>query len=207
MTSGTPSPQTTTPSDRLVVMNESADSEPGETDPAPGQVTPAQPVAADPLAWEPADSASKSTDAASQATSAKSDSKPAGTVYRSSRRPGLTSPGVAVIGSTVSVLAAILSMLITDGLGWVFGVPFVLVSAYCAWEVRRDSTRAALIMPPLVLLLVVVVVPAIFGDVSSLRDAVTETLKELTKLAPMMFAAVGVSGAILAWRRWGQAKK
>jgi len=126
-----------------------------------------------------------------------------GRVYRSKRRPGLTSAGVAVFGTAVGLVAALVSVLLTDGLGWIFAAPFVLVSTYCAWEVRRDSLRAALIMPPLVLLLVVLLTPWVNGDAGGVRDGIVHTLTLLTKLAPALLAAEGVSGAILAWRRWG----
>ena len=126
-----------------------------------------------------------------------------GRVYRSKRRPGLTPPGVAVFGTAVGLVAALVSVLLTDGLGWIYSVPFVLVSGYCAWEVRRDSLRTALIMPPLVLLLVVLLTPWVNGDANGLRDGIVHTLTLLTKLAPALLAAEGVSGAILAWRRWG----
>ena len=130
-------------------------------------------------------------------------SGPPGRVYRSKRRPGLTPLGVAVFGTAVGLVSGLVSVLLTDGLGWFFSVPFVLVSAYCAWEVRRDSLRAALIMPPLVLLLVVLLTPWINGDADGLRDGTVHTLTLLTKLAPALLAAEGVGGAILAWRRWG----
>jgi hypothetical protein len=114
---------------------------------------------------------------------------------------------VAVFGTAVGLVFALVSVLLTEGLGWIFSVPFVLVSAYCAWEVRRDSLLAALIMPPLVLLLIVLLTPWVNGDADGLRDGVVHTLTLLTKLAPTLLAAVGVSGAILAWRRWGPSSR
>lgn len=152
-------------------------------------------VASDPVVVmsEPSPSPSKPSD-------------PVGRVYRSTGRPGLTPAGVAVIGTAISLVAAIVSMLLNDSIGWIFGVPFVLVSAYCAWEVRPDSLRSALVMPPLVLLLVAVVIPVVFGEVSDVRDGVLRMLTVLTKLAPMLFIAVGASGVIVAWRRWGRGR-
>ena len=129
-----------------------------------------------------------------------------GTVYRSKRRPGLTGPGVAVIGTTISCVAALLSVLVTDTLGWVFTIPFILVSGYCAWEVRAERVRAALVMPPLVMLLVVVMVPWVSGDADGLRSGFLRSVTILTKMAPPLTAAVALSAAILAWRRWGRAQ-
>ena len=126
-----------------------------------------------------------------------------GRVYRSKRRPGLTPLGVAVLGLAVSLVAALVSVLVTDKLGWIFWIPFVLVSAYCAWEVRNESLRAALIMPPLVLLVVTLITPWVSGDADGLRDGLFRTLTLLTRAAPALAAAVVAAGGILAWRRWG----
>jgi len=132
---------------------------------------------------------------------------PAGRVYRAQGRPGLTTPGVAIIGTAVSLVAALLSVLVTDNLNWIFTVPFVLVSGYCAWEVRPDRMRSALIMPPLVMLLVVVVTPWVSGEAGGIRSGVLRSLTVLTKMAPPLTAAVAVTVAILAWRRWGPGKR
>lgn len=127
---------------------------------------------------------------------------PAGQVYRSASRPGLSPAGVAVLGIAISLVGALVSMLVKDSLSWIFGVPFVLVSAYCAWEVRPDSMRSALVMPPLVMLLVAMTIPVVFGEVDGVRDGVLRTLTTLTKLAPILMTALAVVAAILAWRRW-----
>jgi hypothetical protein len=131
---------------------------------------------------------------------------PEGRVYRSKRRPGLTSAGVAVIGAAISLVAALLSVLVSDTLNWVFTVPFILVSGYCAWEVRADRMRAALVMPPLVMLAVVVMVPWVSGDADSLRSGLVRSVNTLIKMAPPLTGAVALAGAILAWRRWGPGK-
>jgi hypothetical protein len=81
-----------------------------------------------------------------------------GTVYRAQSRVALTTPGVAVIGTALPLLAGVVDGLVSDGLGWLFGVPLVLVSVYCAWEARPDARRAALVVPPLATLLTVLVV-------------------------------------------------
>ncbi len=136
------------------------------------------------------------------ATSGSTTVSAAGHVYRSQGRPGLTPLGVAIVGVAVSMVAAVLSVLVTDGLGWVFAAPFVLISAYCAAEVRQDRMRSAILMPPLVLLLVTIVVPLVSGDVSSARGWVVRTATLLTRTAPALVAAVAVAGAIIAWRHW-----
>ncbi|HVQ17968.1 MAG TPA: DUF6542 domain-containing protein [Actinomycetes bacterium] len=147
---------------------------------------------------DPADGSSPSS-----WTPRESPGQDTGRVYQSRRTPGLTPAGVAVIGTAVTLVAGVVSALVTDGLGWLFSVPFILVSAYCATEVQRGHFRSALVMPPLALLLVALIVPWINGEADGLRGWALRTLTELAKAAPALTAALIVSGAILAWRRWG----
>ncbi len=125
-----------------------------------------------------------------------------GRVYRSKGRPGLTALGVAVIGGAVALVSALVSVLVTDSLGWIFAIPFVLVSGYCAFEVRDDRLRSALVMPPLALLVVTVLVPVVSGDVESLRGWVVRTATLLTRTGPALIVAVALTAAILGWRKW-----
>ena len=106
-----------------------------------------------------------------------------------------------MLGAGVALVASILSELITDGLGWMFAIPFVLVSAYCAYEVAAASLRSAVVMPPLVTFLVAVVDP-IWGNTVGIRGWVVKTLTTLTTLAPTMVIATAVAGAIVGWRYW-----
>ncbi len=114
--------------------------------------------------------------------------EPQGRLVRSTARPGLSSTGVAVLGGAVSLVASILAELLTGGLGWVFGVPFVLVSAYCAAEVAPKSMRSAIVMPPLVALLVAVVNP-VWSETSGIRGWLIKTLTTLTTMAPTLLLA------------------
>jgi hypothetical protein len=106
-----------------------------------------------------------------------------------------------VLGTAVAVVAAILSELITGGLGLMFSVPFVLVSAYCAAEVAARSLRSAVVMPPLVTFVVAVIDP-IWGDPAGIQGWVLKTLTTLTTLAPVMVVATLTSAAIVGWRHW-----
>ena len=109
--------------------------------------------------------------------------------------------GVGVLGTAVALVAAILSELITDGLGWMFSIPFVLVSAYCAAEVAPRSLRSAVVMPPLVTFVVAAIDP-IWGDPAGIRGWVVKTLTTLTTLAPVMIVATVTAAAIVGWRYW-----
>ena len=127
--------------------------------------------------------------------------EPEGRLVRSKSRPGLTGIGVGVLGTAVAVVAAILSELITDGLGWMFTIPFVLVCAYCAFEVAHNSLRSAVVMPPLVTFVVAAIDP-IWGDPAGIRGWVLKTLTTLTTLAPTMMVATAIAAAIVGWRHW-----
>jgi hypothetical protein len=126
---------------------------------------------------------------------------PEGRLVRSRARPGLTGIGVGVLGTAVGVVASILSELITDGLGWMFAIPFVLVCIYCALEVASNSLRSAIVMPPLVIFVVAVINP-IWGSTAGIRGWTVKTLTTLTTLAPTMVIATGAAAAIVGWRHW-----
>lgn len=129
--------------------------------------------------------------------------RPEGRLVRSTARPGLTSAGVAFISVAVGLVASIVSELVTDGLGWVFGVPFVLVSAYCAAEVSSSQLRAAVVTPPLVALLVAVINPIwAAGEVAGIPGWAIKTLTTLTTMAPTLLLATGVAALIVGVRHW-----
>ncbi len=127
--------------------------------------------------------------------------EPQGRLVRSTARPGLSSTGVAVLGGAIGLVASILAELLTGGLGWVFGVPFVLVSAYCAAEVAPKSMRSAIVMPPLVALLVAAVNP-LWSETSGIRGWLIKTLTTLTTMAPTLLVATGLAAAIVGFRYW-----
>jgi hypothetical protein len=106
-----------------------------------------------------------------------------------------------VLGTAVAVVAAVLSELITDGLGWMFAIPFVLVSGYCAFEVAQNSLRSAVVMPPLVTFVVAAIDP-VWGDPAGIRGWILKTLTTLTTLAPTMMIATALAAGIVGWRHW-----
>lgn len=130
---------------------------------------------------------------------------PEGRLVRSHSRPGLTATGVAVLVTAVGLVASILSELLTDGLGWIFAVPFVLVSAYCAAEVSPQTLRSAVVTPPLVALLVALTNPIWGGDTAGVRGWLVKTLTTLATMAPALLLATGIAAAIVGWR-WFRAR-
>ena len=138
----------------------------------------------------------------SETPPASEPAEPQGRLVRSTSRPGLSSTGVAVLGGAIALVASILAELLTGGLGWVFGVPFVLVSAYCAAEVAPRSMRSAIVMPPLAALLVAAVNPLWSGETSGIRGWLIKMLTTLTTMAPTLLAATGVAALIVGIRYW-----
>lgn len=107
-----------------------------------------------------------------------------------------------MLGGAIGLVASIIAELLTDGLGWVFAVPFVLVSAYCAAEVAPGSYRSAVVMPPLVALLVAAINPLWSGDVSGVRSWLIKLLTTLTAMAPALVLATALAAAIVGFRYW-----
>jgi hypothetical protein len=108
---------------------------------------------------------------------------------------------VAVLSTGVGLVFGVLSILFTGGIGWLFAVPFVLVAAYCAWEVRPSDQRAALLAPPLTLFVVAVVDTVFDHGLVGPRLLVSGVITVLASSAPMLVAAVAVSAALLLFRR------
>lgn len=128
--------------------------------------------------------------------------EPEGTVYRAHSRVALTSPGVCVIGTAVPLLAGVLSVLVSDTLTWVFGVPLVLVSGYCAWEARPDARHTALVVPPIAALLAVLLAVLMTDGYGGALDFALSTFRVLAgKIAPMLLLAEVVAGVIVYVRR------
>lgn len=121
---------------------------------------------------------------------------------RSTARPGLSGTGVAVLGGAIGLVASILAELLTGGLGWVFGLSFVLISAYCAAEVSPKAMRSAVVMPPLVALLVAAVNPLWSGETAGIRGWLVKMLTTLTTMAPTLLVATAVAAAIVGVRIW-----
>lgn len=110
---------------------------------------------------------------------------------------------MALISVAIGLVASVVAELVTGGLGWVFGIPFVLVSAYCAAEVSAAQLRAAVVTPPLVALLVAVINPIwASGDVAGIRGWTVKTLTTLTTMAPTLVLATGVAAVIVGVRYW-----
>lgn len=129
---------------------------------------------------------------------------PRGTVYRSRRRPGLTTPGVAVILTALSLVAGLLNGFLTGGTGLLFGVPFIAASVYCAVEVRWSDRWSVLVAPPLVLLITLLVVEPISSNGGGLRDTVSGVIVALVASAPMLVAAEAGAGITIGVRWWRQ---
>lgn len=123
-------------------------------------------------------------------------------MYRARSRVALTTPGVSVIGTAVPLLAGVLSVLVTDGLGWLFGVPLVAVSVYCAWEARPDARGATLVVPPIATLVTVLLAVAMtdgFGDFMTFSLNVFRVLAG--QAAPMLVLAELLTAVVVVVRR------
>jgi hypothetical protein len=129
--------------------------------------------------------------------------EPEGTVYRARSRVALTTPGVAILGTALPLVAAVVSALVADRLTWVFGLPLVLVAVYCAWEARPDARAAAWVVPPLSALLASVVAVLIFDGYGSGRMFLVNLFRVLAgQVAPMLVLAEAGVVAVLLYRRW-----
>jgi len=107
-----------------------------------------------------------------------------------------------VILTAVSMVAGLLSGLLVGGVGLLFGVPFVLATAYCGWEVRWTNRWSVVIAAPLVLFVTLFVVELVTGSGGGLRGLVSGLLLILVASGPMLVAAEAAAGTTLGWRAW-----
>ena len=63
---------------------------------------------------------------------------------------GLTASGAAVVGLVGTTVGAIIDAVISPGLGWIFFIAFVVMSAFVGLRLRGRDSWAAVAVPPLV---------------------------------------------------------
>ena len=118
-----------------------------------------------------------------------------------SAAPGLTTPGVYVVVLAGSLVGLLIDVFTGGGVGWIFGIVFIAVSAYAALEVRTSDRLAAVTAPPLVfaLLLLLDNLAVTSGD---LVTRLANTANDLLKYGPMLWIGVAVSAAIIGAQAW-----
>lgn len=115
--------------------------------------------------------------------------------------PGLTAAGVVVIVFGASLFGLLIDVFTGDGVGWLFGIVFILVSAYAALQVRRSDIAAGVIVPPLVFA-ALVVPEMIIASPGELLTKVVNGLNALLDNGPMLWIGSGVTVLIVSGRVW-----
>ncbi|MCU0265314.1 MAG: hypothetical protein MUC45_04235 [Actinomycetia bacterium] len=113
--------------------------------------------------------------------------------------PGLTVPGVVVVGLAISLVGLLLDLFTGGGLGWLFGGFFVLGSAYTALQVRQRDLLAAVIVPPLVFAVLLLVASALTGS-GGLTTRLADVAVDLVGLGPFLWAGTGLAAVIVLVR-------
>ena len=115
--------------------------------------------------------------------------------------PGLTAAGVVVIVFGASLFGLLIDVFTGDGVGWLFGIVFIVVSAYAAFQVRRSDIAAGVIVPPLVFA-ALVVPEMIIASPGELLTKVVNGLNALLDNGPMLWIGSGLTVLIVSWRVW-----
>lgn len=90
---------------------------------------------------------SEDDDAPWQAPPRRAQSRPA---PRAPALEGLTATGAAVVGLLGTTLGAVLDAVVSPGLGWIFLIAFVVMSAFVGLRLRGRDSWASVAVPPLV---------------------------------------------------------
>jgi hypothetical protein len=105
---------------------------------------------------------------------------------------------VVFAGSLVGLL---LDVFTGAGIGWLFGVFFILSSAYAALQVRGVDRAAAVIAPPLVFA-VLVMADKFIGSTGDAFAKSVGALNSLLDYGPMLWIGSGLSVVIVGFRMW-----
>jgi hypothetical protein len=123
----------------------------------------------------------------------------------SARRPaetgGITAVGLYLLESVILGVAALLIGWISDGLGGVFQILFVMVAAFGALRVRRRDLLAGFIVPPLAYATAIVIGSPALGLGSSVALGIGSNLASYLAVgAPWLFLGTLLAFGICVWR-------
>lgn len=111
---------------------------------------------------------------------------------------------MAVLLTLVTGLALAVDLLVSNSLGWVFGIGFTIGCGWVALRVRTSDRLAALVAPPLVFAVAVLVADQVVGGSSPGHFPFRQVLDLGTSLsdgAPMLVLGCAVAGAVLLVRQ------
>jgi hypothetical protein len=121
--------------------------------------------------------------------------------HGSTTRGGLTAIGAFVVEAIPLGILGLLLAAITDGLGIVFQVVFVVLAAFGALRIRRSDLIAAFIVPPLAYAAALVIASPALGITGGLIVGIGANLGAyLSTGAPWLFLGTLLAFAIAVWR-------
>ena len=124
---------------------------------------------------------------------------------QSARRPaesgGITAVGLFLLEAAILGVAALLIAWISDGLGGLFQILFVVVAAFGALRVRRRDLIAGFIVPPLAYAAAIVIGSPALGLGRSVAVGIGSNLASYLAVgAPWLFLGTLVAFGICVWR-------
>lgn len=119
---------------------------------------------------------------------------------RAPAKPGLTTPGAAVVGALLMGIGAMADLAFGGSLSVGFAAMFVIASAVMALALRVRSLASAFIAPPLMFAIVTLLVGKLSGEVHGSRALALDTATSLALTAPVLFGGTALAAAIAVVR-------
>ncbi|MYW03113.1 DUF6542 domain-containing protein, partial [Streptomyces sp. SID3343] len=116
----------------------------------------------------------------------------------------LTAAGAVVFSLGGTVLGGFVDHLLTDGLGFLFGLAFVAVAVFVAWTVRAQDWIAAIIAPPIAFATTVVLVSTFLADDTSesyLTRVGLDLLTALSFKAGLLWGGTALAAIVVLGKR------
>jgi hypothetical protein len=106
-----------------------------------------------------------------------------------------------VIVFAASLFGLLVDVFTGNGVGWIFGVVFIVASGYAALQVRRADRAAAVIAPPLVFA-VLILSDKTIASPGGLLTKVVAAMNGLLDDGPMLWIGCALTVLIIGYRVW-----
>ena len=114
---------------------------------------------------------------------------------------GLTAVGIVVVSLGACLVAGLIDTFLGDGISWIFGVVFILVSMYTAAQARYADRWVAVINAPLVFVTVLLVTSLVGPGEGSVTGKALDVGTALAEKAPLLWAGTGAALLIVVLRQ------
>jgi hypothetical protein len=126
---------------------------------------------------------------------------PSARVTPASGPVGLTAVGIVVVSLGACLVAGLIDTFLGDGVSWIFGAVFILVSMYTAAQARYADRWVAVINAPLVFVATLLITSLVGPGEGSLTGKALDVGTALAEKAPLLWVGTGAALLIVVLRQ------